>query len=275
MLADMTPSRWADPDVVVHYDSGDGASDAGEQQVWPLLEGDLRGAHILDVGIGAGRTSSRLLPLAGSYTGVDVSEPLLDRARAAHPDADLRLLDAQQIGALSHGDWDVVLWSLNGIDVLDHAARGRFLDDAHALLRPGGVLLFSTHNLDGPSCHELPWHPTVTAHPRRRRSERALRLTVRHLRHYAHAATLARGLRYYAGGRQERQAGDGWALMPLRAHEFRFVCHFVRLGTAVDDLRRRGFDVELTVTNHGERLPVDAERHDADFAHLVCRRRAG
>lgn len=271
----MTRTRWADSDVVVHYDSGDGVSDAGERHVWSLLDGELRGARVLDVGIGAGRTTSRLLPLAAAYTGIDVSEPLLDIARDAHPGADLRLLDAREIGTLPHGSWDVVLWSLNGIDVLDHAERGRFLDEAVRLLRPGGVLLFSTHNLDGPSCHERPWRPSLTPNPRPQRWVRALRLAVRYVRYYAHVGALAKSLRFYVGMRRQRQTGAGWALVPLRAHEFRFVCHFVRLGTAVGDLRARGLVVEAGVTRSGEQLPVDAERHGDDFAHLVCRRAPG
>lgn len=267
----MTATRWSDPDVVVHY-APDGPANVGEELLWPALLEAARGARVLDVGIGAGRTTARLLPVAGTYTGIDVSEPLLTKARAAYPDADLRTLDARELGTLPREAYDVVLWSLNGIDVLDHDERGHFLDAIASLLRPGGLLVYSTHNLDGPSCREMPWHPTRTLRQRPNPAVRTIRLAIRHARYYAHAPTLVRSLRHYAVTYRRSLDGEGWAWVPLRSHEFRFVCHFARLGSAVAEASDRGFTVERIVTNHGQELAVETERHGDDFAHLVCRR---
>ena len=59
-----------------------------------------------------------------------------------------------------------VLFSFNGIDVLDHDGRQLVLSSVHRVLRPGGTFVFATLNKDHPmfgsnpgSAPEITWVP--------------------------------------------------------------------------------------------------------------------
>jgi tRNA (cmo5U34)-methyltransferase len=67
---------------------------------------------VLELGTGTGETASRVLarhPRTG-WTGIDASEPMLDRARKRFPDADLRL--ARLEDPLPEGPFDLVISAL-------------------------------------------------------------------------------------------------------------------------------------------------------------------
>jgi tRNA (cmo5U34)-methyltransferase len=67
---------------------------------------------VLELGTGTGETASRVLarhPRAG-WTGIDASEPMLDRARERFPGADLRL--ARLEDPLPEGPFDLVISAL-------------------------------------------------------------------------------------------------------------------------------------------------------------------
>jgi SAM-dependent methyltransferase len=109
-----------------------------------LIPPQARGS-VLDIGIGAGRTTPLLSEMFGRYVGIDYSADLVAAAKSLHPHADLRVMDARQ---LDFGTaFDVVVFSFNGIDSVDFADRQRILAEMHRVLKPGGYLVFSTHNL--------------------------------------------------------------------------------------------------------------------------------
>jgi SAM-dependent methyltransferase len=104
------------------------------------------GARILDLGVGAGRTTPWLSARGSAYVGIDYAPAMVDAARRLHPDADLRVGDAADLSDLADGSFDAVVFSYNGIDYLDDDARGRALDEIARVLVPGGTYVFSTHN---------------------------------------------------------------------------------------------------------------------------------
>lgn len=132
------------PDVVESYRPRQ-ALTATEQD---LVERHVAtGASVLDLGVGAGRTTGALAARAGRYVGIDVAPSMVAAARQAHPEADLRVGDAADLSAFADGSFDVVVFSFNGIDYLEpDAARHRCLDEVRRVLRPGGTFLFSTHD---------------------------------------------------------------------------------------------------------------------------------
>jgi 2-polyprenyl-3-methyl-5-hydroxy-6-metoxy-1,4-benzoquinol methylase len=106
-----------------------------------LLERVRAGERVLDVGCGEGAFTAELARTGVDAVGVDVAEEPLRRARALHPDLDLRLLDA-------NGDWDLpdasfdAVWAGETIEhVLDTAV---WLSEVRRVLRSGGRLLLST-----------------------------------------------------------------------------------------------------------------------------------
>ncbi|QLG48482.1 class I SAM-dependent methyltransferase [Natrinema halophilum] len=102
--------------------------------------------HLLDIGCGAGRTTHELVEMGYTVTGIDVSKPMIDRARAHLRDVPLALGDAATL-PFADSSFDYVLFSFNGIDYLQpEEQRLRALAEIRRVLRPGGRVAFNSHN---------------------------------------------------------------------------------------------------------------------------------
>jgi ubiquinone/menaquinone biosynthesis C-methylase UbiE len=98
--SDNSRERYNARDVVEAYAALDGLSAAEDR----LFDSFLRpGMDVLDLGVGAGRTTRALQGLAGRYVGVDYAERMIDRCRVLFPDADFRVGDAADLSAFVDG----------------------------------------------------------------------------------------------------------------------------------------------------------------------------
>src|ERR1700689_4584111 len=73
-----------------------------------LLEHVGAGERVLDVGCAGGRFAAELAHAGADVVGVDVAEEPLRRARARHPELDLRLIDEDEPWDLQDASFDVV-----------------------------------------------------------------------------------------------------------------------------------------------------------------------
>lgn len=98
-------------------------------------------ARALDVGCGEGHFAAELARADFAVVGVDVATEPLRRARARHPQLDLRLVPAEGSWPLTDASFDIV-WSG---ETIEHVAdTAGWLSQVRRLLRPGGILLLST-----------------------------------------------------------------------------------------------------------------------------------
>jgi 2-polyprenyl-3-methyl-5-hydroxy-6-metoxy-1,4-benzoquinol methylase len=106
-----------------------------------LLEHVNAGDRVLDVGCGEGRFTAELARAGTHAIGIDVAEEPLRRARARHPELDVRLVADDGSWELADAGFDVV-WAGETIEhVRDTAA---WLSEIRRVLRSGGSLLAST-----------------------------------------------------------------------------------------------------------------------------------
>jgi SAM-dependent methyltransferase len=122
-------------------------------EAWLLehVEASLPELDVLDLGVGAGRTTYHFGPSARAYVGVDYSAPLVAVARGRFADqAHISFLaaDARRLAGLGDATFDLVLFSVNGIDCVDNQGRAAALSEVARVLRPGGLFFFSSHNLE-------------------------------------------------------------------------------------------------------------------------------
>ena len=104
---------------------------------------------VLDIAVGAGRTTRALLPQAERYVGFDLSAGMLSLAKAYFPDADLQQLDMRETPEVFAGErFDAILISFNGIDYIPWEDRNTLLAALRKMLTRNGVLAFSTHDLE-------------------------------------------------------------------------------------------------------------------------------
>jgi 2-polyprenyl-6-hydroxyphenyl methylase / 3-demethylubiquinone-9 3-methyltransferase len=106
----------------------------------------LQGLTILDIGCGAGILSEPLARLGARMTSIDPArrniEAAKDHAAKTNLAIDYRCVAAEELAA-EGGVFDVVL----AMEVVEHVRNvGRFLTEAAAMVRPGGMLATATLN---------------------------------------------------------------------------------------------------------------------------------
>src|SRR5438132_2233478 len=102
----------------------------------------------LDVGCGIGLFERHLGGSFAALHGVDVSEPMIARARETVPEAEFRVSDP---GRLPYEDarFDLV-FTVCVLHHVERCERGRLLAEIARVARPGGLVVVFEHN---------PWNP--------------------------------------------------------------------------------------------------------------------
>ncbi|HMC38022.1 MAG TPA: class I SAM-dependent methyltransferase [Acidimicrobiales bacterium] len=274
--------------TVWQHDAGlfaiEGWSDPGELEAFMFVADLARGGPILDLGVGGGRTASLLRLLSAQYVAIDYTPAMVDLCRRRHPGLDVRHGDARDLDGIADASQQLVLFSVNGIDAVDHDGRQQVLAAVRRVLRPGGLFLFSTLNKDGAlfgahpgSAPALEWEPgsllprrpdapmrpvaapdTGAAAPTGDDGEEAPP-------EWAIAVDNWRRLR-----RQTVDSGD-WGVAPFAAHHFALLTHFITMAGERAELDRHGMDVEAVFSCDGEL--VTGQASTAMYLHFVARRR--
>lgn len=104
------------------------------------------GAKVLDVGCGTGRTTYPLHECGFDVIGVDISEEMVDRAQQLFPDIQFYVDDVTAL-RFEDNSFDYALFAHNGIDYVHPVSeRRQAFTELRRVLKPGGYLVFSTHN---------------------------------------------------------------------------------------------------------------------------------
>ncbi|MGH2910140.1 MAG: class I SAM-dependent methyltransferase, partial [Solirubrobacteraceae bacterium] len=103
--------------------------------------------RVLELGCGAGRVLGYLGALGGEVHAIDVSSKMVEYCRQRYPETNVHLGNLLDIGGAVQGPFDAVLAPDNVLDVIEPEQRRRALAEIRGLLAPGGVLIFSSHNL--------------------------------------------------------------------------------------------------------------------------------
>lgn len=120
---------------------------AAERACLAKYDEQICGRDVLDVGVGTGRTARYLASRARRYEAIDYSPVMIAYLRRKMPDLRVHQLDVSNMQLLGNASFDFVFAPNNVIDVLSHERRMRAFGELSRVLRPGGVLAFSCHNL--------------------------------------------------------------------------------------------------------------------------------
>lgn len=196
-----------------------------ELNMFEPLNDELKSGRLLDIGIGAGRTTAYLAPKVGHYVGVDYSRGLVKAAAQLYPDAEIVWCDARDMSQFEDGSFDFVNFSFNGLDSLDHEGRLQVLAEVRRVLKPGGHWMFSSHNRDYERRGLLPWQGRF----------KPGRVMLKKSAHALRARSNWRRLR------KEQVETPDYALVNDEAHNYSLLHYYISPSTQVRQLEAAGF----------------------------------
>jgi SAM-dependent methyltransferase len=123
---------------------------AAEEKFLAQYASRIAEARVLDLGVGAGRTTRHLLPRSRSYRAIDYAPAMIEACRRKFPECGPEVFglgDARDLSAEPEQGYDLVLFSYNGLDMVDHSDRLRVLWEVRRVLSPNGLFFFSAHSL--------------------------------------------------------------------------------------------------------------------------------
>lgn len=242
-------------------------TDTGERKAIHLVADQLRGRPILDVGIGTGRSAWLWRLVTDKYVGIDYTPEMVTAALRLFPGLDAREGDARDLAEFIDGSFDLVTFSNNGIDALDHPGRQLALAEFRRVLSPDGLVLFSTLDKSGYAYHATPWQ----TRERGRVIKRSVLFLVRL------PANIGRIGRSYANWWRRRRAGEdhgGWAIGLFMAHEFGLMVHYITPDEQRRELVEHGFEVLHLIDDEGVELVEGSRPTRHMFFHVIAKRAA-
>jgi SAM-dependent methyltransferase len=235
-----------------------------EREVMGRLRNELPRMKMLDIGIGTGRTTNTFAALCDSYVGIDYAEEMLERCNSNFPKSprvSLRHLDARNLSSLEDAPFDFVMFSMNGIDSLDHHGREKVLSEVRKVISPTGYFLFSTHSISAfTTARPLPTFNWASP----------LRSVWRLVRGLVFNIRLARA----NGGRSEQDIRiRDWDILKTGDHDFEIDIYHIQPHVQLKELKRLGFDVISILDHRGHE--VDAQASMSPWLYYFCRPASG
>jgi SAM-dependent methyltransferase len=202
---------------------------------------------VLDMGIGAGRTSTFLPAEFTQYVGFDYSSRMVEMAKRSFPSLDIRLIDARSFELGQHFD----CLYFNGIDFVSPEDRHLILNTVREHTAEGGYFIYRTHNLGFRRVRD--WQNNLIAAELRNPGKWPKRLPNR--------------LKYFWKQRQNKEAG--WAVVNDSALYFGFLVVYVDIEKEQQLLRRYGFDTIAIIGNNKNEIGFN---QDDGWVNIVAKK---
>jgi len=118
-----------------------------EQSILREIKDSLKPMTMLDIGVGAGRTTIHFAPLVKEYMGIDYSHNMIEVCKSRFANLSFQTVDVRQMEIFKDNTFDFILFSYNGIDCISHEDRTKALMEIKRVAKQGSLFCFSTHHL--------------------------------------------------------------------------------------------------------------------------------
>lgn len=226
------------------------ALNATERAAIDACRTHIEGCDVLDVGVGAGRTAPHLAAMARRYEGIDYSPVMVEYARRALPGIAVREADFRDLSMYADDTFDFIFATDNVIDALSPDDRLRALRESFRVLRAGGVLAFSSHNLRYRRALSAPW----------------LDWTWNPLQMAKNTVRYAQSWWNYRRVGPLRQVAEDHALLNDRGHFYACLHYYAPRATVQRQLESCGFRLRMALADG---RVVEEGADDSAFASLL------
>lgn len=214
-----------------------------EKVLFEKLSPKIKNSKILDIGVGGGRTTRYLLPLASGYTGVDYVPEFVARVKTKYEGGNFLCGDARDLKEFADQTFDFVLFSYNGIDAVSHEDRLKILKEIYRVLKKGGTFMFSSHNRDYRHFKKPYWliQPRFNA------------AFVKNVMSYVFF--LPRHLQM----KRREVSGEEYAIVNDSDHRYSLLLYYIGIEKQIEQLEKIGFSDIEAYDAQGERVINDTE----------------
>jgi SAM-dependent methyltransferase len=243
---------WARGEFVDHYASRE--LRPAEVMFLVRYRDELRGS-VLELGCGAGRLTGYLIEMASEVYGIDISPRMIDHCKRVYPGGNFHTLDLREIASLGTERFDAVIGTYNVLGVLGEEERRQALSTIAAVLRPGGLLMISAHN--------LAFVPKLRD-PTDLRGRNLLRSAGR-------LVLLPGRMRNRRALAAQQRTGDGYAIVNDDAHNYRLLHYYISRDAQERQLRELGFEFVECLDHNGHTVPAGQDAADWVELYYVAR----
>lgn len=215
---------------------------------------------MLDIGIGAGRTTHHFAPITKHYTGVDYAEGMLKHCKNIIPknhNTTLLHCDARDLSKFYEETFDFVMFSMGGIDSVGYDERLKILSEIKKVLAKDGYFFFATHSTrafrNSRAYPRFKWH--------------SLSKSLYHLYRYMRFNKKMK-LLYSDDDVNEIHKCD-WKILKTGDHDFKVDVFHINPVVQINQLNDIGFHVE-SIYGLGGGL-VDPETTQANMLCYLCK----
>ncbi|MEM9264271.1 MAG: class I SAM-dependent methyltransferase [Cyanobacteria bacterium P01_F01_bin.13] len=262
-MGDRNKTAYTSSGIVKHYASLNYLQPA-EAAILKRLQAQLPTMTMLDIGVGAGRTTQYFAPLVKQYVGVDYSPEMIAACQRRFKDAQdaqhsmrFDVVDARNLSQFEDSSFDFILFSYNGIDYVSHEDRLKILAEVKRMGKPGGYFLFSSHNLQVLE-RNLTWKKQFSLNPIR-----------------IGANLIILGLFWRLNPSLDRQtvANSDYLVVRDDSHQYRLDTYYIRAAQQLNQLSKDFSQVEIHAWKDGEEsLSLDSPAMEtALWLYYLCR----
>ena len=212
--------------------------------------------NILDLGVGTGRTTRYLYPLANSYLCCDYSPYMVAYMNEHFPDVKTLQVDMRDLTTIESSSIDFVLGASNVLDAVSHDDRLIVLSDVFRVLSTGGIFMFSSHNLGYKLSQTGP----------------VLRYSKNPITQYYNFLSYVRSLINYRRNRRFWVLEKDYAVFSDRGHDYSLLHYYINRKSQKSQLHSTGFDL-LEVFDENGKIANDEDQSIESSSLLYVARR--
>ncbi|GJQ57843.1 MAG: class I SAM-dependent methyltransferase [Candidatus Scalindua sp. AMX11] len=217
----------------------------------------IRGKCLLDIGCGAGRTTSYLYNLSKNYRGVDYSLEMIEASRVRFKGVCFIQGDVRSLNMIEDGLCDFVLFSYNGLDSVSHEGRLMGLREIHRVLCRNGMFVFSAHNRN---------HREASSQPR-------VTFTLNVPTMISNITKFLLSTYNHTRNKKNQQFEEEYCILNDRAHNYAMLTYYIDKKSQISQLMKIGFEVIEMFDTFGNVLGQGSDDGDSAWIYYVARKR--